>query len=69
LGARAPGRPSRWGLTDLLGPLLYAWTWIGETVAHALFFAGWTVAIASCIAMGLLTVPALLRQWTGSATA
>ncbi len=69
LGARAPSRPSRWCLTDLLGPLLFAWTWIGETVAHALFFAGWAVAIASFIAMGLLTVPALLRQWTGSATA
>lgn len=69
LAARPAGRPSRWKLIDLLGPLLYAWTWIGETVAHVLFFAGWTVAIASFIAMGVLTVPALLRQWTGSATA
>ena len=45
----------------ILGPLLYAWTWIGETVAHLLFFEGVGVAIASFGAMGVLAVPALLR--------
>lgn len=69
VGVHRPSRPSGWNLTDLLGPLLYAWTWLGETVAHGLFFAGWTVALASFFAMGLLVVPALLRQWKGSATA
>ncbi len=61
--------PSRWNLTDGLGLALYAWTWIGETVAHALFFAGWTVAIASFIAMGALVVPAALRLRKGVTTA
>lgn len=45
----------------LLGPLLYAWTWIGETVAHLLFYAGPGVALASFVAMGVLAVPALVR--------
>jgi putative membrane protein len=48
-------------LAALLGPALYVWTWIGETVAHALFFAGWGVALASFAAMGAFAVPALLR--------
>ena len=48
-------------LVDALGPLLYAWTWVGETVAHGLFFEGWGVAAASFVAMGLFAVPALLR--------
>jgi putative membrane protein len=48
-------------LGDLLGPALYVWTWIGETVAHALFFEGIGVAIASFVAMGLFAVPAILR--------
>lgn len=48
-------------LADLLGPALYVWTWIGETVAHALFFEGYVVATASFIAMGLFAVPAILR--------
>lgn len=45
----------------LLGPLLYAWTWIGETVAHLLFFEGAGVAIASFVAMGIFAAPALYR--------
>lgn len=61
LVARVPHVPSGRSLVDALGPLLYAWTWIGSTVAHALFFAGWGVAIASFAAMGLFAVPALLR--------
>jgi putative membrane protein len=48
-------------LGNLLGPALFAWTWIGETVAHALFFEGRGVALASFLAMGAFTVPALLR--------
>ncbi len=48
-------------LADLLGPALFVWTWIGETVAHALFFEGPGVAVASFLAMGLFAVPALLR--------
>lgn len=65
LVARPPHVPSRRTLVDVLGPLLYAWTWIGETVAHALFFAGWDVAIASFLAMGLFAVAALLRLRAG----
>lgn len=48
-------------LADVLGPALFVWTWIGETVAHALFFEGYAVAAASFIAMGVFAVPALLR--------
>lgn len=65
LVAKVEHVPSRRTLVDALGPLLYAWTWIGETVAHALFFAGWGVAVASFIAMGLFAVPALLRLRAG----
>lgn len=69
LVARAPSRPSGPGLVDALGPLLYAWTWIGETVAHVLFFEGWGVAIASFACMGVFAVPALIRLQRGVATA
>lgn len=69
LVARAPSRPSRLTLVDALGPLLYAWTWIGETVAHALFFEGALVAVVSFVCMGAFAVPALLRLRTGAATA
>lgn len=55
------GRVPRDRLVDALGPALYAWTWIGETVAHALFFEGAGVALASFLAMGVFAVPALLR--------
>ncbi|MGI9116270.1 MAG: carotenoid biosynthesis protein [Gaiellales bacterium] len=48
-------------VADVLGPALYVWTWIGETVAHALFFEGAGVAAASFLAMGAFAVPALLR--------
>ena len=48
-------------LSDLLGPALFVWTWIGETVAHALFFEGYGVALASFLAMGVFAVPAILR--------
>lgn len=48
-------------LSDLLGPALFVWTWIGETVAHALFFEGVGVAFASFAAMGVFAVPAILR--------
>lgn len=46
---------------DLLGPILYAWTWIGETIAHLLFFNGLGVALASFVAMGIFAIPALGR--------
>ncbi|MGI9188026.1 MAG: carotenoid biosynthesis protein [Gaiellales bacterium] len=48
-------------LGDVLGPALFIWTWIGETVAHALFFEGTGVALASFLAMGVFAVPAILR--------
>jgi putative membrane protein len=48
-------------LADLLGPALFVWTWIGETVAHALFFEGYVVALASFVAMGVFAIPAILR--------
>lgn len=63
------GRPAgSWRLGDLLGPLLYAWTWIGSTVAHLLFFSGPGVALASFVAMGLFVIPAFarLRRGTGA---
>ncbi len=66
LVVRPVSAPSRWCLADGLGPALYAWTWIGETVAHALFFSGWIVSAASFVAMGVLTVPALLRLRRGT---
>ena len=56
------GPPPRGGrLGDALGPALYVWTWLGETVAHALFFEGAAVALTSFVAMGAFAVPALLR--------
>ena len=66
---RPPTRPSRLAAADLLGPALYLWTWIGETVAHSLFFAGWSVAVASFVAMGAFALPALVRLRRGSASA
>ena len=54
-------RPRSAPLVDALGVALYAWTWIGETVAHALFFEGAGVAMASFLAMGVFAVPAILR--------
>lgn len=54
-------RPGDAVLSDVLGPALYVWTWIGETVAHALFFEGRGVALASFLAMGAFAIPALLR--------
>ena len=48
-------------VADVLGPALFVWTWIGETVAHALFFEGYVVAVASFVAMGIFAVPAILR--------
>ena len=66
---RPPTRPSRLAAADLLGPALYLWTWIGETVAHGLFFAGWSVAGASFVAMGAFALPALVRLRRGSASA
>lgn len=61
LVARPTSIAERGRLVDALGPLLYAWTWIGETVAHALFFEGLGVALASFACMGVFAVPALLR--------
>lgn len=44
----------------LLPLALYAWTWIGETVAHALFWEGAEVALATFVCMGIFAVPALV---------
>jgi putative membrane protein len=52
---------ARGPVVDALGVGLYAWTWIGETVAHALFFEGAGVALASFLAMGAFAIPAILR--------
>ena len=65
LAARDVPSPAARRLPDALGPALYAWTWIGETVAHGLFFEGWGVALASFIAMGAFAVPALARLHRG----
>jgi carotene biosynthesis associated membrane protein len=56
---RAPRRIGP--VEDGLGVLLYAWTWIGETVAHLVFWGRPLVALASFVAMGALAVPALVR--------
>ena len=56
---RAPHRPGP--VTDGLGLLLYAWTWLGETVAHLVFWGRPTVALATFLCMGALAVPALVR--------
>lgn len=62
----APPTPNR--AVDLLGPILYAWTWIGETIAHLLFFDGVGVAVASFVAMGIFALPALARVLRPSAS-
>ena len=55
-------------MANALGPALYAWTWIGETVAHALFFEGAGVALASFLAMGVFAVPVVIRLRRGERT-
>jgi putative membrane protein len=56
---RAPHRPGP--VADGLGLLLYAWTWLGETVAHLVFWGRPAVALATFACMGALAVPALVR--------
>jgi putative membrane protein len=56
---RAPYRPGP--VADGLGLLLYAWTWLGETVAHLVFWGRPAVALATFACMGALAVPALVR--------
>jgi putative membrane protein len=41
---------------------LYAWTWLGETFANAVFFRRPVVAAAGGAAMGAFAVPALARR-------
>jgi uncharacterized membrane protein len=41
---------------------LYAWTWIGETVANAALWRQPRVAAAGAVAMGAFAVPALWRR-------
>ena len=41
---------------------LYAWTWLGETFANAMFFRRPVVAAAGGAAMGAFAVPALARR-------
>lgn len=56
---RAPHRPD--AVADGLGLLLYAWTWLGETVAHLVFWGRPAAALATFACMGALAVPALVR--------
>jgi uncharacterized membrane protein len=42
---------------------LYVWTWLGETVANAVFWRRPRVACAGGAAMGVLAVPALARRF------
>ena len=44
---------------------LYAWTWLGETVANVLFWRRPVVAAAGGLAMGGFALPALLRRLRG----
>ncbi len=44
---------------------LYAWTWIGETFAHAAIWRRPVVALAGGAAMGAVAVPALLARRAG----
>jgi len=55
---RDPPRAGRddWALT------LYAWTWVGETVANAVFWRRPRVALAGGLAMGAFAAPALRRR-------
>ena len=58
--------PHRSGaVADGLGLLLYAWTWLGETVAHLVFWGRPEVAVATFLCMGALAVPALVRWARG----
>ena len=58
--------PHRSGaVADGLGLLLYAWTWLGETVAHLVFWGRPEVALATFVCMGALAVPALVRWARG----
>jgi putative membrane protein len=41
---------------------LYAWTWIGETFAHAAIWRRPVVALVGGAAMGVFAVPALLLR-------
>jgi len=45
--------------------VLYAWTWVGETVANAALWRRPRVAAAGSVAMGAFAVPALWRRLRG----
>ena len=52
--------------TDDDGALaLYAWTWLGETIANAWFWRRTRVAVAGAACMGAFAVPALARRLRG----
>jgi len=61
--AIAGERDDRSAVVDGLGVLLYAWTWLGETVAHLVFWGRPGVALATFVAMGALAAPAM-GQWS-----
>ena len=44
---------------------LYAWTWIGETIANVAFWGRPRVAVAGAAAMGAFAVPALVARGKG----
>ena len=44
---------------------LYAWTWLGETVANAWLWRRTRVAVAGAAAMGAFAVPAMARRLRG----
>lgn len=46
---------------------LYAWTWIGETFAHAAIWHKPVVAVAGGAAMGAVAVPAVVARWRPAA--
>jgi putative membrane protein len=41
---------------------IYAWTWVGETIANAALWGRPRVAAAGCAAMGAVAAPALARR-------
>jgi putative membrane protein len=58
--ARSTGRR---GLSDTVPALLLAWTWLGSTLANALFFDRPAVAAWGGAALGVVVLPYLLVRW------